>query len=67
MAIGLKKWNTDTFVRANQVGDWVLRAERIELRIGVGTYNALVFTKKEYQKIQKHFEGNSSLLFGSKI
>merc|ERR1712238_41734 len=32
MAIGLQL-NEDTFVRANQVGDWILRAELIELRV----------------------------------
>merc|ERR1712194_523812 len=40
MAIGLQL-KEETFVRANQVGDWVLRAERIELRVD-GTDKAVV-------------------------
>merc|ERR1712161_86364 len=46
MAIGLQL-NTDKFVRANQIGDWVLRAELIELRVGAGVDNTLVLTKLE--------------------
>merc|ERR1712238_52271 len=45
MAIGLQV-DKKKFVRANQVGYWVLRAERIELRAGIGADDALVLTKK---------------------
>ena len=66
IAIGLQL-NTVTFFRANQVGYWVLCAERIELCVGAGGDNSLVLTRKKFQKIQKHFEGNLSSWFGSKI
>ena len=50
MAIGLQL-NEDTFVHANQVGDWILRAELIELRVD-GTDKALVLTKKNIKKFR---------------
>merc|ERR1711935_105651 len=53
MTIGLQL-NTDKFVRANQVGDWVLRAERIELRVGAG---ALVLTKNNIKKFKSILKG----------
>merc|ERR1712238_44772 len=56
MAIGLQS-NTDKFVRANQVGDWVLRAERIELRVGVGADDALVLTKKNIKQFKNILKG----------
>merc|ERR1719148_600796 len=56
MAIGLQS-DTDKFVRANQVGDWVLRAERIELRVGVGADDALVLTKKNIKQFKNILKG----------
>merc|ERR1712238_312014 len=56
MTIGLQL-NTDKFVRANQVGDWVLRAEHIELRFGTGADGALVLTKKNIKKFQNILKG----------
>merc|ERR1712238_599323 len=44
MAIGLQA-KENTFARANQVGDWILRAERIDLRVD-GTDKVVVLTKK---------------------
>jgi len=56
MAIGLQL-NTDKFVRANQRGDWVLRAERIELRVGAGADEVLVLTKKNIKKFKNILKG----------
>merc|ERR1711957_5235 len=56
MAIGLQS-DTDKFVRANQVGDWVLRAERIELHVGVGADDALVLTKKNIKQFKNILKG----------
>merc|ERR1712161_133948 len=56
MAIDLQL-DTDKFVRANQVGDWVLRAERIELRVGVGADDALVLTKKNIKQFKNILKG----------
>merc|ERR1712194_269238 len=56
MAIGLQL-KTNNFVRANQVGDWVLRAERIELRVGAGADDALVLTKKNIKKFKNILRG----------
>merc|ERR1719157_498196 len=55
MAIGLQL-NGDTFVRANQIGDWILRAELIELRVD-GTDTALVLTKKNIKKFRSILKG----------
>merc|ERR1712194_815865 len=55
MAIGLQL-NEDTFVRANQVGDWILRADIIELRVD-GTDKALVLTKKNIKKFRSILKG----------
>merc|ERR1712161_153091 len=51
MAIGLQL-NPEKFVRANQRSDWILRAERIELRVGAGEDDALVLTKKNFKKFK---------------
>merc|ERR1712238_290500 len=56
MAIGLQV-NKKKFVRANQVGYWVLRAERIELRAGAGKEDTLVLTKKNIKKFQNILKG----------
>jgi len=56
MAIGLQL-DTDKFVRANQRGDWILRAERIELRVGAGEDDALVLTKKNIKKFKSILKG----------
>merc|ERR1719148_337278 len=56
MAIGLQS-NTDKFVRANQVGDWVLRAERIELRVGAGANEVLVLTEKNIRNFKNILKG----------
>merc|ERR1711865_347687 len=56
MAIGLHV-NKKKFVRANQVGYWVLRAERIELRVGAGKDATLVLTKKNIKKFQNILKG----------
>merc|ERR1712238_167276 len=45
------------FVRTNQVGYWVLRAERIELRVGVGANDAFVLTKKNIRKFKNILNG----------
>ena len=45
MVIDLQ-FDTDKFVHANQVGDWVLYAELIELHVAAGVDNTLVLTKK---------------------
>ena len=55
MAIGLQL-KKDKFVHANQVGDWVLRAERIELRVA-GTDKAFVLTKKNIKKFRSILKG----------
>merc|ERR1712194_633211 len=44
-------------VRANQVGYWVLRAERIELRVGTGKDDSLVLNKKNIKKFQNILKG----------
>merc|ERR1711865_827346 len=49
--------NAKKFVRANQVGYWVLRAERIELRAGAGKEDTLVLTKKNIKKFQNILKG----------
>merc|ERR1712238_288116 len=56
IAIGLQV-DKKNFVRANQVGYWVLRAERIELRVGVGADDALVLTKKNIKKFRSILKG----------
>merc|ERR1712161_152237 len=56
MAIGLQV-NAKKSVRANQVGYWVLRAERIELRAGAGKEDTLVLTKKNIKKFQNILKG----------
>merc|ERR1712161_119060 len=56
MAIGLQV-EKKKFVRANQVGYWVLRAERIELRVGVGADDALVLTKKNIKQFKNILKG----------
>merc|ERR1711865_1314058 len=56
MAIGLQV-NKKKFGRANQVGYWVLRAERIELRAGAGKDGTLVLTKKNTKKFQNILKG----------
>merc|ERR1711935_587120 len=57
MAIGLQV-DKKKFVRANQVGYWVLRAERIELRVGTGKDdNTLVLNKKNIKKFQNILKG----------
>merc|ERR1712161_122190 len=56
MAIGLQL-NPAKFVRANQRSDWVLRAERIELRVGAGQDDALVLTKKNFKKFKNILKG----------
>merc|ERR1712238_391159 len=48
--------NTDKFARANQVGDWILRAERIDLRVD-GTDKALVLTRKNIKKFKNILKG----------
>merc|ERR1711865_972875 len=55
MAIGLQL-NEDTFVSANQVGDWILHADIIELRVD-GTDKALVLTKKNIKKFRSILKG----------
>jgi len=55
MAIGLQL-NEDKFVRANQVGDWILRAELIELRVD-GSDKALVLTEKNIGKFRSILKG----------
>merc|ERR1712194_258740 len=55
MAIGLQL-KEDKFVRANQVGDWILRAERIELHV-YGTDKAIVLTKKNINKFRSILKG----------
>merc|ERR1712085_62064 len=56
MVIGLQV-DKKKFVRANQVGYWVLRAERIELRVGAGEDATLVFTKKNIKKFRNILKG----------
>merc|ERR1712194_11305 len=56
MAIGLQV-DKKKFVRANQVGYWVLRAERIELRVGTGKDGTLVLTKKNIKKFKNILKG----------
>merc|ERR1712085_130210 len=56
MAIGLQV-DKKKFVRANQVGYWVLRAERIELRVGTGKDDTLVLNKKNIKKFQNILKG----------
>merc|ERR1712194_717298 len=55
MAIGLQL-KGNKFARANQVGDWILRAERIELRVD-GTDKAIVLTKKNIKKFSSILKG----------
>merc|ERR1712086_709876 len=50
MAIGLQS-EGNTFARANQIGDWILRAERIDLHID-GTDKAIVLTNKNIKKFR---------------
>merc|ERR1712238_470178 len=56
MAIGLQV-DKKKFVRANQVGYWVLRAERIELQAGAGKGDTLVLTKKNIKKFKNILKG----------
>merc|ERR1712085_82457 len=56
MAIGLQL-KTNNFVRANQRSDWILRAERIELRVGAGEDDALVLTEKNIKKFKNILRG----------
>ena len=56
MAIGLQL-NPEKFVRANQRSDWILRAERIELRVGAGEDDALVLTKQNIKKFKSILKG----------
>merc|ERR1712238_497649 len=55
MAIGLQA-KENTFARANQVGDWILRAERIDLRVD-GTDKVVVLTKKNIKKFKNILKG----------
>merc|ERR1712194_147765 len=55
MAIGLQS-EGNTFARANQVGDWILRAERIDLHID-GTDKAIVLTNKNIKKFRSILKG----------
>merc|ERR1712161_58570 len=55
MAIGLQS-EGDAFARANQVGDWILRAERIDLRVD-GTDKVVVLTKKNIKKFRSILKG----------
>merc|ERR1712194_593914 len=55
MAIGLQL-NEDKYVRANQVGDWILCAELIELRVDC-TDKALVLTKMNIKKFSSILKG----------
>merc|ERR1719148_285805 len=65
MAIGVQL-NEDKFVRANQVGDWVLRAELIELRVGAGVDNTLVLTKKNLKKFKNILKGTRRRRMGAR-
>merc|ERR1712194_908053 len=56
MGIGLQV-DKKKFVRANQVGYWVLRAERIELRVGTGKDDTLVLNKKNIKKFKNILKG----------
>merc|ERR1712238_437627 len=55
MAIGLQS-EEDAFARANQVGDWILRAERIDLRVD-GTDKVVVLTNKNIKKFRSILKG----------
>merc|ERR1712161_111969 len=55
MAIGLQL-EGNTFARANQVGDWILRAERIDLRVD-GTDKAIVLTNKNIKIFRRILKG----------
>merc|ERR1712238_1716 len=55
MAIGLQA-KGNTFACANQVGDWILRAERIDLRVD-GTDKIVVLTKKNIKKFRSILKG----------
>merc|ERR1711865_332416 len=55
MAIGLQA-KGNTFARANQVGDWILRAERIDLRVD-GTDKVVVLTNKNIKKFRSILKG----------
>ena len=55
MAIGLQL-EEDKFVPANQVGDWILCAELIELCVD-GADNAVVLTKNNIKKIKNILKG----------
>ena len=46
----------NTFARANQIGDWILCAERIDLRVD-GTDKAIVLTKKNIKKFRSILKG----------
>ena len=46
----------NTFTRANQVGDWILCAELIELRVD-GADKGLVLTKKNIKKFRNILKG----------
>ena len=66
MAIGLQL-KEDEFVPANQVGDWILCAELIELCVDDAD-NAIVLTKNNIKKFRSILKGTNSLSpFGSKI
>merc|ERR1712194_1002994 len=53
---GTERTSKTKFVRANQVGDWILRAELIELRVD-GTDKAVVLTKKNIKKFSSILKG----------
>merc|ERR1712194_961429 len=55
MAIGLQS-EENTFARANQVGDWILHAERIDLRVD-GTDKTIMFTNKNIKKFRSILKG----------
>merc|ERR1712161_157936 len=55
MAIGLQS-EGNTFARANQIGDWILRAERIDLHVD-GTDKVVVLTKKNIKKFRSILKG----------
>merc|ERR1712161_28487 len=55
MAIGLQS-EGNVFARGNQVGDWILRAERIDLRVD-GTDKAIVLTNKNIKNFRRILKG----------
>merc|ERR1712194_831794 len=55
MAIGLQS-EGNTFARANQIGDWILRAGRIDLHVN-GTDKVIVLTNKNIKKFQSILKG----------